>query len=62
MPYHGFSACRIEGSRTISRAPSVAIVANHTSMIGPKTPPTLAVPYFWKKNNKKRMRRVAGST
>jgi len=31
-------------------------------MIGAKTPPTLAVPYFWTKNSRKRMSRVDGST
>src|SRR2546430_9355153 len=61
-PYQGFSASRIAGARTISRIPRVAIVPNHTSMIGPKTLPTLAVPYFWTKNSRKRMSRVDGST
>jgi hypothetical protein len=31
-------------------------------MIGPKTPPTRAVPYLWTKNSKNRMTSVEGST
>ena len=43
-------------------APSTAIVANQTIMIGPKTPPMLAVPRFCTQKRPNKIATVSGTT
>ena len=39
-----------------------AMLVNQSSMTGPKTAPTAAVPRFWKAKSRTRIRTVAGTT
>src|SRR5262249_13004826 len=41
--------------------PRIAMVTNHTSMIGPKARPTSAVPRRWTRNSSARMTTAAGA-
>ena len=43
-------------------APRIASDTNHTTMIGPKSPPTLAVPRRWNMNRATMMPIVIGMT
>jgi hypothetical protein len=44
-PLSGLSAARMAGWRTISRNPKNASTANHTTITGPNSLPTTAVPW-----------------
>ena len=47
---------------TILIVPSSASVANHTTITGPNSRPTVSVPRFWIENRPTRMAAVIGST
>ena len=57
----GFTAPRIHGDCMISRTPRVAIVINHTSMIGPKALPIRSVPKRCTANSDVRITSVIGT-
>jgi hypothetical protein len=50
------------GSCQIAAAPNTAIVANHTHISGPNSPPTFAVPWRWIENSASRIAKVTGMT
>ena len=59
--YRGFTAARMDGCCAISTAPSVAIVTNHTSVMGPKALPTRSVPNRCTKKSVARITTVMGT-
>ena len=58
----GLSAPSTAGSSRIPRAPRTAIATNQTSITGPNTAPTVAVPRFWNRNSSTRIATDAGTT
>ena len=62
MPYQGLIAASTEGSSLICTSPSTAMVANQTTMTGPKAEATRAVPLLCTENSTTRMNTVTGTT
>ena len=52
----------MDGVRAISMTPSTASVANHTSITGPNSAPTLAVPRLWNRNSASSTKAASGIT
>ncbi len=55
-------AAMMPGTRTMWYTPSAAITTNHSTMIGPNSLPTSAVPWRWIQNSAIRITIVIGST
>ena len=62
IPQYGFSAFNVSGALRMLNTPIAAIDRNHSTITGPNTFPTLAVPKRWPANRPNRINRLIGTT